>query len=594
MRTAKCLATVKSSRVPRTTIFVDTETRSPPRNQAGEHVFRLGWVCVRRERRGRKPTYAWTYLDHPDRFWAVLAATVRGKEHIYLLAHRIIYDLWVLGGLSRFKWGGYRLASNYANNRVVVLRFRRGDAALIVLDTLNLFPGPLADWGKEIGLPKKKVDLWLDSDDKIRDYCHRDVEILVRLWEEYVAFVRRNRFGGTAVTVSSTAFRAFRHRLMAAPIYLHNRDKVLALEREAYYGGRVECWRIGKLPKTRYTIHDVNSMYPWAMRTGLYPVRLLRTCRGCTPPELAHILTAHAAVARVRVRVRDPLVPVRRDDRMIYPVGEFETVLAGPELRLVLERGTVLAVPSVAVYERGRPFTRYVDTLYRLRQRYTREGRALWATMLKLMLNGLYGKFGQLSERWQTLPNTEHLVPGAYRFTGGGLKGVNYFICVGDELWVRTGTSESPNSFPAIAAYVTSYARVKLWEYIEAAGRDNVIYCDTDSLFTTPAGTRRLAPHVNPSVLGALKVEYTGLGGVISSPKDYRIGTKQRTKGVSSAATALGANMYMDTHWPGFWGLLAAGREAGYATGEVVKVLKRRYVKGTVQKDGRVIPLRLQ
>jgi len=593
VRKAKRLSKVKSCRIPRTVIFLDTETRPPLPGQTGAHPFRLGWVCVRRERPGKKPTRTWTYLDEPHVFWHVLDRAVRGKGRVYLLAHRIVYDLWVLGGLAAFRKHGYKLKTGYASNRVVILRFRRGETALIALDTLNLFPGSLEKWGDEIGLPKGHVDFWNDNDKIIREYCMRDVMILVKLWELYLQFVRRNRFGGTALTVSGLAFRAFRHRFMPKPIYLHNRMKVLEFEREAYYGGRTECWRIGLLPDVTYTIHDVNSMYPFVMRDGLYPVKLKGAYRGCTVPELTLILKDNEAVARVRVCVDDPIIPLRRDDRPIYPVGEFETVLAGPELRLLLERGAVVGASSVAVYERGRPFVRYVKTLYALRKRYEKEGRTLWASLLKLMLNGLYGKFGQLAEEWKTYPNTMGWPVGAYRFTGGGLKGVNYAICMGEEVWVRVGVSESPTSFPAIAAYVTSYARVQLLRYVEAAGAGNVIYCDTDSVITTPAGTVNLRPFVDAERLGALKVEYEGRGGEIRSPKDYRIGEKTRTKGLSTAAVEVGDNTFVDTHWPGFWGLMAAGKDFGYATTEVVKVLKRKYLKGKVRPDGVVEPFRL-
>lgn len=573
--------------------MVDTETHPPPKGQAGEHVFRLGWVLVRRARPGRAPSRRWIYLDTPAAFWKVLDETVRGRQRIYLLAHKIIYDLWVLGGLKGFRDHGYALKSGYANERVVILRFRRGASTLICIDTLNLFPGPLAMWGDEIGLPKLKIDLWRDSDEKVKAYCLRDVGILAALWEHYERFVRENDFGGAALTVSSLAFRAYRHRYMPTPIYLHAHEKALGLERQAYYGGRTECCQVGKLEDRTYTIHDVNSMYPCVMRDGTYPVRFVGYYRGCTVKELSLILGTQEAVASVGVHVREPIVPYRSEKRVIYPIGDFDTVLAGPELRLLLASGGVRSVHRVAAYDRGKPFTGYVNELYALRQRYAAEGKTLWASLVKLMLNGLYGKFGQESEIWKHYPNTMGVAVGAYRFTGMGMPGVNYMICLGDEIWVRVGKEEGASSFPAIAAYVTSYARVKLWDYLLAAGMENVIYYDTDSLVTMAAGTRRLQGYVDAARLGALKREYTGRGGWIRASKDYCIGDKKRIKGVSASAIKVGTNKYLDTYWPGFWGLLAAGVESGYATGQVVKVLKREYTKGRVLESGRIVPLEL-
>jgi len=594
VRKAHQLTQISSSRFPEVVIFLDTETYSPPPGKSGEHRFRLGWVCVRRARKNRKPSYDFSPLDATETFWKVLDKTATGRRRVYLLAHRVIYDLWIVGGLKAFIDRGWKLKSSYANGRVVILRFHRGETTLCVLDTLNLFPAALKEWGEAIGYPKLKVDLWKDDDKTIGVYCFRDVEILVRLWDLLEAFIGENDFGGMAPTVSSLAFRAFRHRFMDGDIYIHAYEPALELERAAYYGGRTECFRLGVLPDRVYTILDVNSMYPYVMQAGAYPVKIIKHWDGGTLDDLRAALRDGEAVARVRVRTDRPVVPYRGAKRIIYPVGTFDTDLAGPELRLLLKHGMIEYVYEMAAYERGRPFRRYVESLYRLRRKYAGKGLKVWEQLVKLMLNGLYGKFGQKAETWEKCPNYNHLPPGIYHYltTGGG--GMRMMISLGGEVWVKTGEEEAPQSFPGLAAYVTSHARVRLWKYMEIAGFDNLIYCDTDSLIVTAAGVKRLAPHVHPTRLGALKHEYEGKGGEIHVPKDYRIGSKVRRKGVSPSAVDLGDDAWLDTHWPGWKGLLASGNLDKYQTQTVVKHLRHQYEKGMVGPGGDIRPIRLE
>ena len=51
---------------------------------------------------------------------------------------------------------------------------------------------------------------------------------------------------------------------------------------------------------------------------------------------------------------------------------------------------------------------------------------------------------------------------------------------------------EPPNCCPAISATMTAYGRMLLWQIISIAGRDNIIYCDTDGILVNYAGRMRL------------------------------------------------------------------------------------------------------
>jgi len=106
-----------------------------------------------------------------------------------------------------------------------------------------------------------------------------------------------------------------------------------------------------------------------------------------------------------------------------------------------------------------------------------------------------------------------------------------HFRQVGKRIEVATNRRASFNSFIAIAAMICAYGRVRLYDSIRDAGRRNVIYCDTDSLFVSNAGARRLRLTLHPTKLGRLKVVKSSDNVTIYGPKDYDFGGKRTQAG---------------------------------------------------------------
>jgi len=582
---------IRRAAFPEYVIFWDVETFVDLDNPETEHRFRLGWACVRRERKGKRPTYNWHPLRAPSDLWSLLDSVGRRRCRIWMVAHNISFDFYMCGGFPALFRAGYSLQSVYNRGPVTLVTAKRGERRLMLVDSLNIFTGALASWGEEIGLPKLDTDTQDPDDEKVSVYCRRDVEILVRLYDEWIDLLREHDLGGPSVTIGGQAMRTYRYRYMDHPIHIHAVDDVVALERWAYFGGRTECWYVGRLPPGEYAMLDVNSLYPYVMRTYEYPCRFLwHTRKGCVE-DIRKGCREGAVVARVRVETDRPVVPYRWPYRTVFPVGRFWTTLTTPELEVVMETGRILDVTEVAVYETAPLFRRYVDDLYRLRLRIRRDGRPLQERMIKRLLNSLYGKWGQKAERWESCENVEGFANGRTVWSFSGSRDLHPALVMGSVVWYMRERGESRHSFPAIAAHVTAWGRRTLWEYMETAGLDHVYYCDTDSLLVDSIGRRRLADDIDPDRLGALKVETEADGGEIRSLKDYTFGDKHKTKGLTRNAVELDEGLYRDLHWPKLMGMLEQGRLAGYQNRIVYKRLNRKYDKGTVTSSGRVVPL---
>jgi hypothetical protein len=370
----------------------------------------------------------------------------------------------------------------------------------------------------------------------------------------------------------------------------------MLLERASYHGGRVEAWHLGKLPEACFKL-DVNSLYPSRMRESAHPVKLLRLYPSSSPQQLAELAQKYFVIADVTLTTSLPIVPVRRE-RLLFPVGTFQTVLTSHELGLVDARN-IVAVRGVAAYESGYLFRDFVDFFYTARVAAKAAGELAKAEIFKLLMNSLYGKFGQQSTEWVRLGEADPSAVGVedILLPNGRTVRLRTF---GGATWINDGAvMESFESFPAIAASVTSAARALLWNYITVAGIENVYYMDTDSLFVNERGYSRLCESgvVHPTQLGSLKLEGSSDDVEIFGAKQYRFGESTKHKGIPKDAELItdsdGVTRAKVWMWPKVATWLREGKLDGFENRAVLKSISTTYTKGKATVSGRVEPLEI-
>jgi len=249
---------------------------------------------------------------------------------------------------------------------------------------------------------------------------------------------------------------------------------------------------------------------------------------------------------------------------------------------------------AASVYTTGRIFTKWVDSMYAIRKKYIKSKNTIMADLTKKLMNSLYGKFGQKSDEVLSeiqLTDETYEIERHYSVPQGKWYNV---INIGTlQKIVREKTAEAFNSFPAIAAHVTDYARMYLWKLMVTAGTQEVYYVDTDSLYVSHKGYLNLKPYLDKFELGMLKLEASAKYFKIYGPKDYIIGKKTVLKGVPQTARQLDKNTYECTLFPGLRRDLQKGMTEFYHIETRIKHLKREYDKGIVGKNGRVTPFSL-
>ncbi|GAH78892.1 unnamed protein product, partial [marine sediment metagenome] len=192
--------------------------------------------------------------------------------------------------------------------------------------------------------------------------------------------------------------------------------------------------------------------------------------------------------------------------------GEFDGAWCHNELRYALDRGyDILSIDwQLCTKETVNPLRGYVRDLYDRKVTAQRSGDPSFF-IYKLLLNSIYGKFGQKSGDSFTKMVRIDLIEDFIEKVGVDIvewQGESYVVSP------VCGKRQPPYVIVMWAAYITAEARVKEYELMQRFGSD-VAYCDTDCA-------------IGPTVLGVsdglgeLGLERGPVTFEIRAPKYYR------------------------------------------------------------------------
>lgn len=607
--------------LPTSLMFFDTETKAKVSTTMVDKEIHKLWFGYANAFRyeDQIPTREKTcYFTTTKGFWDFFINQLDYKRPLYCFAHNMAFDLTITDFWRMSETLGFEIHYAVLESTPFIVHGTYQDKPFWLVDTFNYWKTSLADIGKSFGVKKLKMPEGDILNNEWKIYCATDVAITRRAVLELICFIKENNLGKFSLTAAGLAYNTYKHRFMYYPLAIHDNQKVLKLERASYYGGLVNNFYIGRIERKKIYKLDVNSLYPYVMLNN-YPTKLLHKDYQIEPKRLYKNMRKEAAVACVELVTTDNTYPRRVNKKLVEASGHYMAVLCGAELKHALACDEVQWVHFVAYYESKPIFKDYVEYFYAKRMEAKQKGDDVHQLFLKLLLNSLYGKFGQRSYDWVELnvPIIKMLygmegvtVPEMYKdklvqptnpytqsvWIPQDYPGTLAIRSLGGLTQVRVPIGEHQESMPIVAAYVTSYARQYLRELINLACKENVYYCDTDSIFCSQQGFNNLdkAGYINPIRLGALKIEGVETSAEFFGPKDYLYGGKQVIKGISKNAKQLSKQVFQQVEFEGIKSIIARNCEPYITIKTVRKELSRKYTKGNIQSNGRVLPLVLE
>jgi hypothetical protein len=383
--------------------------------------------------------------------------------------------------------------------------------SLTFIDSLNYAYISVEKMGNIISMPKldkpsflgeypKNLEEWKIIDEyNLRDsyITFKFMEFIVNAFEELGATFKN--------TLASTSMSLFKNKYLKAKYY--GMPKELLLEQfEGYYGGRTEAFKRGQFKD--YFYFDINSLYPSVMYDNIFPdPNSLRVTHENT---LKFIMNCEG-ISKIDIfcpKMDKPLLPQRsKTKRVIFPTGNLKGWFTHPEIREAIKLGyEVKKVYKTQYFSKTcEPFKDFVSELYALRKKY-KINKSNMEIVVKLVLNSLYGKFGQKFNDMERMIHNSTL-------THEDMLKLDTFERIGEYFRAKEDTEPAGYCVPIWACYVTAYGRIKIHKH---AVEHDAIYIDTDSM---------IIDHEIKSSdkLGEFKLEMKIKKGIIVRPKFYAL-----------------------------------------------------------------------
>ncbi len=377
---------------------------------------------------------------------------------------------------------------------------------VVFLNSLALLKTTVKELGKNLGIEKMELaNKFKEGAKNIKvtqediKYCLRDCEIVYKCLEKLF-----EKTGGKIKnTIASCAMHIFRKDFLKRD-FKHN--KLNEIFRQSYYGGRVECFRFGKIkPVYKY---DINSLYPKVC--DIYfpdPEKIKKGILRNFQSIFKNNVYEGCALVTIKHKANHVGgLPLFKEDELIYPNGTWSGWYNFNELRNVIKLKLCKIIEVKEYYFSPRlkiyGLINYMNHFYNLKNNSTGAEKLI----NKFLLNALTGKFAQKEYGEKYYFETER-------------KAIKYITAHPRQKITFHHFSEERNDcilevfkpiktpsvwkIPTLSSYITSAARILMLKFYLNYS-ENLCYTDTDSLvLDCPLPSK----FIDPEKLGMFKKE---------------------------------------------------------------------------------------
>lgn len=463
--------------------------------------------------------------ESADVLWQSLAEVATRQGLTWAVSPRALYSWTLLGFWERLLLGHIGLVSD----RPIKRR-----------------PKPDRGLGRPPGLlmasdPPSAAGLWVGSElSRLTWVCasnygwkgafleHAGIQacrLLAQTLAECSALLARYQLGAWGVTLGSMALRAWRSQHMKGCLYVSNDERARLLAGQAIAGGIVQS-AAGVIRTSAGYWLDGKGLYAAIGGAADLPGGL----RYASGPDCEAADSGREALRgqlrRVRLRAGGGRFPCRQGGKTEWPDGPCETVLAGPELIAAQERGLIESYGEYCAFNLSAILGGFCNACMAMRD--DADGRNLprCSTLAKALAVALIGKLHAYDECWEECtPDYNDPISGSW-LGPDGRGGLTEWTALGGQVSRRLRTGLAWHAVPEIPLWIWSLGRCWLWERIDCAGREEVLYADTDGLICTERGYDRLgaAGFIRSNEWGQLRLVRGPVDVEILGPKQLRIG----------------------------------------------------------------------
>ena len=551
----------KTSRVPRRYVFFDTEAYRDITTAGESQTWRLGvTACVK----WRDVSGSWSPVETvrhatPDSLVDAITGFGRVDARTVVVAHNLAYDLRISGLLGRLVDQGFTIEKPTFTSEHVSFEAVKERKRLVFVDSLSLVPIGLAKVGALLGMPKPPLPADDETPEVWYDRCETDIRILARAYMAVMEWLRREDIGGWARTGAGIGWHTLLRRHLTSHVLVHGRPDVREAEVSAMYAGRAEVWRHGLVTDGPFYEWDNKTAYGKICSEVSLPTQLLYEVRGLALPRLREFLgdTAHLCHATITTDV--PILPTRDESGIYWPVGRFDGYYWDVELLAAMECGATIHLDRAWRYKAAPWLASWADwCLGLIDDDSTPESRVIGA-VAKQWQRSVPGRSAMKYRAWDEMGHA--FVPGVSYMPmldlDTGDRGA--MLTLGSQRWEAWKMEWWGEALPQTLSYIMAITRVRLWDALQTAGTDHLVYCDTDGLIVDGEGSRRLDMAVREGRLGSLRYKQSHRLLELVAPQLIEGSTYRRLAGVPRGARRTSQSAYDGEVWEGMTTALNEG-----------------------------------
>ena len=393
------------------------------------------------------------------------------------------------------------------------------------VDSFDLTRASLKKLSKEFKIEHKKGNLDRTKMEtytkaEIAPYLKNDVlglhEIMIIYYNKILNLTNDFPY----LTIGSTAINSFMKKCPYQFEVLNN-DMVDLFIRQTYKGGRVEVFKT--YGKNLY-YYDINSLYPSQMINKNMPIGKYIKVSKYT--NIENYFNDFCGFGKFEIKSTPdlyiPFLSYRYDGKLVFPNGSFTGYYTFSEIEKALDLGYEVKFLGGYVSKAVKDlFDDWVLDLYKKRMINKKLGNDAMVLIIKLLLNNLYGKFGERKEHEEFLTNVE-------LSKEDWLSNEITIYMDEPELYLRNVVFDRNYHNVGIASQITAYSRSRLYNFIDKiiSMGYSVYYTDTDSIITDCPPSKL---NIDNYKLGELKLENLLKEGVFIAPKLYGFQRNQDT-----------------------------------------------------------------
>ena len=410
-------------------------------------------------------------------------------EQITIIAHNFDFDLQVSGLLPKVLQPTYLgLKSTFKIlDKIIYIKFKNKFKTLQFLDSTNYFNIKLSTIADMIGFQKKWSldDYSLSGEDwnkKVKEEGMQAVFEDCRILYEFISqFITTSDFS-FGLSLASIAMNTFRKNYLKD--YISYPKSLLNEALESYHGGIVLAYILG-YDKLHY--YDINSLYPYVMKKYKYSYKFHKELDNYKYLYDDIKNESYNYLLNVSFEIKEHSPIFEYYDSKLIPFLKNTQWITGKEYAKLYDLNANIIINKGYEFFCKDLFSEYIDYFYAKRLTAKTKAESLF---YKLILNSLYGKFGQHKARSELKLISSLDKEIEFILIEEGIKkdkerllidGITYsiyddFVSIKKELPVRYN--------PLIASEITANARLINFEYSEIIKWENLHYTDTDSFMS--------------------------------------------------------------------------------------------------------------